>query len=289
MKKIIISNKQLDEAMTIVPKTNNPADIANMVNTGDTMKQQTIVNPNSNINSPVSKKNISITKDPTGKYNPNDIKAGMEKLGKEQGSLTFVPTRDTLDTSTTNTILEKAYSKKHIEEVRKSNGRVMTKRELMESWGVAGNGTINDVYEIINNKKNEYQNKFQKAIGSLTQLEEEIKNAINDIKSNLEDLGINVTGMEVECNDDDFEIFVKTDWVLKGDDYDENEEDYRKYKYLASVTGAEFSYYRAQQGYKTHYANQYSYVHFGLEDDKNPYFKIWGDIPDMNVEDNERY
>jgi hypothetical protein len=288
MKKIIISNKQLDEAMTIVPKTNNPADIANMVNTGDTMKQQTIVNPNSNINSPVSKKNISITKDSTGKYNPNDIKAGMEKLGKEQGSLTFVPTSDT-GISTTNTLMEKTYSKKHIEEVRKFNGRVMTKRELMESWGVAGNGTINDVYEIINNKKNEYQNKFQKAIGSLTQLEEEIKNAINDIKSNLEDLGINVTGMEVECNDDDFEIFVKTDWVLKGDDYDENEEDYRKYKYLASVTGAEFSYYRAQQGYKTHYANQYSYVHFGLEDDKNPYFKIWGDIPDMNVEDNERY
>lgn len=288
MKKIIISNKQLDEAMTIVPKTNNPADIANMVNTGDTMKQQTIVNPNSNINSPVSKKNISITKDPTGKYNPNDIKAGMEKLGKEQGSLTFVPTRDTLDTSTANTIVEKAYSKKYIEEVR-GFGKVMTKRELMESWGVAGNGTINDIYEIINNKKSEYQNKFQKVIGSLTQVEEEIKNAINDIKSNLEDLGINVTGMEVECNDDDFEIVVKTDWVLKGDDYDENEEDYRKYKYLANVTGTEFSYYRIQQGYKTTYANQYSIVHFGLEDDKNPYFKIWGDIPDMNIEDNERY
>jgi hypothetical protein len=107
MKKIIITNKQLNEAMTIMPKTNNPTDIANMVNTGDTMKQQTISNPNSNSNSPVSKKDITITKDTNGKYNPNDIKAGMEKLGNEQGSLTFVPSKDTTTPSTTNTLMEK--------------------------------------------------------------------------------------------------------------------------------------------------------------------------------------
>ena len=284
MKKIIISNKQLMEDISLA-QTGKTSNIVNGVSDAakSVLKNKLpmyVPNPNGGEKGKI----LNLTADTaTGAVTSKDLNI-IQNQNPEGVNVVSPAT-----TSTTNTIVEKAYSKKHIEEVRKSNGRVMTKRELMESWGVAGNGTINDVYEIINNKKSEYQNKFQKAIGSLTPVEEEIKNAINDIKSNLEDLGINVTGMEVECNDDDFEILVKTDWVLKGDDYDENEEDYRKYKYLASVKGAEFSYYMAQQGYKTPYANQYSIVHFGLEDDKNPYFKIWGDIPDMNVEDNERY
>lgn len=287
MKKIIISNKQLAETVSPVqPQELNvtqqlyKAGIQAKDNARKGYDPSVITNTGATTND-----TVTITAGDNGLKQTDVPKA----LKAKNIIVTPEKSNNSNDILSTNTIMEKAYSKKHIEEVRKSNGRVMTKRELMESWGVAGNGTINDVYEIINNKKNEYQNKFQKAIGSLTQVEEEIKNAINDIKSNLEDLGINVTGMEVECNDDDFEIVVKTDWVLKGDDYDENEEDYRKYKYLANVTGAEFSYYRIQQGYKTPYANQYSIVHFGLEDDKNPYFKIWGDIPDMNIEDNERY
>lgn len=285
MKKIIISNKQLNEAISIIPDQNDGlVDILKKTatNNGSTTIK---AGDNKNINDleKIKPGNVTVKKDDStivNVKNPEQNNGGNYFLDISGNNDQFNSKQPSFE--------EKSYTKKQVEEVR-GFGKVMTKRELMESWGVAGNGTIDDVYEIINNKKSEYQNKFQKAIGSLTQVEEEIKNAINDIKSNLEDLGINVTGMEVECNDDDFEILVKTDWVLKGDDYDENEEDYRKYKYLADVKGAEYSYYRTQQGYRNSNGNQYSYVHFGLEDDKNPYFKIWGDIPDMNVEDNERY
>ena len=285
MKKIIISNKQLDEAMTMVPKTNNPADIANMVNTGDTTKQQTIVNPNSNINSPVSKKNISITKDPTGKYNPNDIKAGMEKLGREQGSLTFVPTSDT-GTSTTNTLMEKTYSKKHIEEVRKLSGRIMTKRELMESWMAENDDpqTIDDIIEKLRKETVSAENRLNDYIQTLGEISNELQRAVEEIKEALQRNGVNITGTDVNYYGDGFTIKIKTDWMLKGDGFYDDEEDEALYRALSNVTGAEYNYTIQQWGYR-HPLGNYRYVHFGIEEgdnDCNPYFEISCDIPDLS-------
>ena len=283
MKKIIISNKQLDEAMTMVPKTNNPADIANMVNTGDTMKQQTIVNPNSNINSPVSKKNISITKDPTGKYNPNDIKAGMEKLGREQGSLTFVPTRDTATTSTTNTLMEKTYSKKHIEEVRKFNGRVMTKRELMESWLSYDErpNTIEGIIEKLREETVNAESRLNDYISTLNEISNELQKAVEEIQEELQRNGVNITGTEVNYYGDGFDIKIKTNWVLKGDGFYDDPEDEALYRALSHVTGAPY-----QIDYGRPYHSDYHYIHFGIEegygDDCNPYFEIECKIPDLN-------
>ena len=277
MKKIIISGKQLSEAVTLAPEKNTYS-IETGVN--DAAKNviknnlpQTVQNPNGGIKDKV----LNVT--PENGVVPM---ADLNKVGQQNPEkVNVIPQDDTSDT----TMLECVYCKKQIEEARKmSNFNVMTKRQLQESWSRVEVNSVDDIFNILNQKKTGVQAQIQDYVETLEQIEVELKKAIEEITEALQRYGINITGTKVEYIGDEVYITIKTDWVLKGDDYDEDQEDYITYKYLSKVVGATYNY---NNDYGLMRPADYHYVFFNLEDDKNPYFRINCDIPDINKFANE--
>ena len=136
MKKIIITRKQLKEAITQIQtglttqqQLTNAA--RNAVDNQNKGYNETVVdNPKATNNDVV---NLTVK---NGTIPSQEMNAAL-KANKIVVSPEKKQTGTTGNLNTTATLAETSYSKKHIEEVR-SLGKVMTKRALEESWGRYG-------------------------------------------------------------------------------------------------------------------------------------------------------
>jgi uncharacterized protein YeeX (DUF496 family) len=277
MKKIIISNKQLMEDISLA-QTGKTSNIVNAVSdAAKSVLKNNLPMPVKNPNGGEKGKVLNLTIDKSNGLKPSD--ANIIQNQNPEAVNVVSPT----DTSTTNTLMEKTYSKKHIEEVRKFNGRVMTKRELMESWLSYDErpNTIEGIIEKLREETVNAESRLNDYISTLNEISNELQKAVEEIKEELQRNGVNITGTEVNYYGDGFDIKIKTNWVLKGDGFYDDPEDEALYRALSHVTGAPY-----QIDYGRPYRSDYHYVHFGIEegdgDDCNPYFEINCNIPDLN-------
>lgn len=283
MKKIIISSKQLAETVTPVqPQGLNVTQQLN--NAGKQARNNEIKGYDPTvINNPLAPTNDTVTITAGN----NGLKQTDVPIALKAKNIIVTPEKSNnsndTGTSTANTIMEKAYSKKHIEEVRKFNGRVMTKRELMESWLNYDErpNTIEGIIEKLREETVNAESRLNDYISTLNEISNELQKAVEEIKEELQRNGVNITGTEVNYYGDGFDIKIKTNWVLKGNGFYDDPEDEALYRALSHVTGAPY-----QIDYGRPYHSDYHYVHFGIEegdgDDCNPYFEINCNIPDLN-------
>lgn len=270
MKKIIITREQLNEAITQIQTglTTQQQLINAARNANDNQRKgydNTVVdNPNGNgdtVNLEVPKDGIPKQKDLTAAGKASKIVVSQEK--------------QTNNALNTGAIVESSYSKKQIEEVR-GISKVMTKRALEESWG-RWDTNLDNFFEEFQQRKYHYEMMYNDFIRGCEIIEQQLKLAVEMVKEELQDMGLQMTNMNVRYDDEEVEITMNTNWILKGGDFDEDEVDYRRYKYLSNIGDGRTSEIDIQLEDNANWQDNSKPI--------NPYFTIKCNLPQIGNND----
>lgn len=239
MKKIIITREQLKEAMNVTTPglaNNFQKDVNTQIGDGTVVNALKGSDGEYSIQNmdPAAKngKDVTIITNQNGLPQQSDINS-LANLNPNKKVRNVKFQKPITNTNTTAPLEETYYSKKQIEEVR-GISNVMTKRALEESWG-RWDGNLDNFFEEFQQRKYHYEMMYNDFMRGCEIIEQQLKLAVELVKEELQDMGLQMTNMNVRYDDEEVEITMSTNWILKGGDFDENEEDYRRYKYLSNI------------------------------------------------------
>lgn len=277
MKKIIINKKQLDETIGVIPDKNDTL--------GDILTKTATDNGNNTVNTDVNKNikdlekinpgNVTVLKNNSALNvkNPNTQNNGGNYFLNMDGNKDQFQLKQ-------NSLMEKTYTKKQVEEVR-SIKHVMTKRQLMEELGTESD--LEQVYSALDQKLYGYELSLNNYRKLCEEFKRDLQGAIELVKTSLQDVGLNATDISVDFQYSSVEITINTDWSINPEleDYYDDPEEYKRYKYLSNLGYKTTGYGRRARQFIDFINIEF---HEDYSDGSNPYFTITADFPEFGDE-----
>ena len=140
------------------------------------------------------------------------------------------------------------------------------KKILKENY--FGNDELGEIITIINQKLYHQEMVYKAFVRDVEEIKEELQNAIDTIKREVNEIGLGITGVIIEDNgeySDEIVIKMGINWVIDVEDIYDSPKDYKIYKYLQRIERRKYSHIKIELDAESR--------------DENPFFTIKCNIP----------